>query len=108
MPYAPPPPTMGNSGAGNKLSAIFVKNPICTGYLLPTCKIFMERPAGVNFFLAIQCSEQEILAAKIDEIEKWKENHVFEPIYYNGQKRILTRWVLPEKFVYRKKIIAKA
>ena len=60
------------------------------------------------FFLAIQCSEQEILAAKIDEIEKWKENHVFEPIYYNGQKRILTRWVLPEKFVYRKKIIAKA
>ena len=107
-PYAPPPPTMGNSGAGNKLPAIFVKNPICTGYLLPTCKIFMERPAGVNFFLALQCSEQEILAAKIDEIEKWKENHVFEPIYYNGQKRILTRWVLPEKFVHRKKIIAKA
>ena len=33
------------------------------------------------------CSEQEILAAKIDEIKKWKENHVIEPIYYNGQKQ---------------------
>ena len=31
--------------------------------------------------------EQDILAAKIDEIEKWKENHVLEPIHYNGQKQ---------------------
>ena len=58
-----------------------------------------------NIFLATQCSEQEILAAKIDEIEKWKENHVLEPIYYNGQKTKTTRWVLTEKFVNGKKII---
>ena len=58
---------------------------------------------GVNFFfffvVATQCLEQEISAAKIDEIEKWKGNHVFEPIYYNGQKAITTRWVLAERFV---------
>ena len=58
-----------------------------------------------NIFLATQFSEQEILAAKIDEIKKWKENHVFEPIYYNGQKTITTRWVLTEKFVNGKKKI---
>ena len=58
-----------------------------------------------NIFLDTQCSEQEILAAKIDEIKKWKENHVFEPIYYNGQKAITTRWVLTEKFVNEKKKI---
>ena len=51
------------------------------------------------------CSEQEILAATIDEIKKWKENHVIEPIYYNGQKTITTRWVLTEKFVNGKKKI---
>ena len=58
-----------------------------------------------NIFLATQCSEQEILAAKIDEIEKWKENHVFEPIYYDGQKKITTRWVLTERFANGKKKI---
>ena len=40
-----------------------------------------------------------ILVAKIDKIEKWKENHVFELIYYNGQKTMTIRWVLTEKFV---------
>ena len=30
-----------------------------------------------EYFLAIQHSEQEILAAKIDENEKRNENHVF-------------------------------
>ena len=39
-----------------------------------------------NIFLATQCSEEEILAAKIDEIKKWEKNHVFEPIYYDGHK----------------------
>ena len=32
---------------------------------------------GWEYFSAIQCSEQEILAAKIDKIEKRKENRVF-------------------------------
>ena len=31
--------------------------------------------------------EQDTLATKIDEIEKWKENHVLEPIHFNGQKQ---------------------
>ena len=31
--------------------------------------------------------EQDTLATKIDEIEKWKENHVLGPIYFNGQKQ---------------------
>ena len=38
----------------------------------------------------------------VDEIEKWKENHVFEPVYCNGQKTI-TSWLLTEKFVNVKK-----
>ena len=62
----------------------------------------------IYFFIHFQytrCSEQEILAAKIHQIEKWKENHVFEQIYYNGQKTKTTRWVLTEKFVNGKKII---
>ena len=44
---------------------------------------------GWEYFLAIQCSEQEILAAKIDEIEKRKENHVFQWLKNNklGNKR---------------------
>ena len=38
--YSPPK----KSRMGNKLPALFVKKPRCTGDLLPTCKIFIERP----------------------------------------------------------------
>ena len=58
-----------------------------------------------NIFLATQCSEQEILAAKIHKIYKWRENYVFEAIYCNGQKTISTRWMLTEKFANGKKKI---
>ena len=34
-----------NPGEGNNLPVLFVKNPLCTGNLLPACKIFIERPA---------------------------------------------------------------
>ena len=33
-----------NSRAGNKLPALFVKKPLCTGDLSPASKIFIERP----------------------------------------------------------------
>ena len=46
-----------------------------------------------------QCSELDILAANIDEIKKQKENHVFEPIYYNSSKTIPTKWVLTESLL---------
>ena len=32
-----------NPSAGSKSPALFVKKPLCTGYLLSTCKIFIER-----------------------------------------------------------------
>ena len=41
-----------------------------------------------KYFLASQCSVQELSTARIGEIEKRKANHAFEPIYYNGQKTI--------------------
>ena len=37
--------------AGNKSPALFLKKPLCTGNLLPTCKIFIERRAIVKFTL---------------------------------------------------------
>ena len=33
-----------NPEAGNKSRALFAKKPLCTGDLLPVCKIFIERP----------------------------------------------------------------
>ena len=33
-----------NPKAGNKLPVLFLKKPLCTGDLLPMCKIFIERP----------------------------------------------------------------
>ena len=39
--YNPP----RNPRVGSKSPKLFVKKPICTGDLSPTCKIFIERPA---------------------------------------------------------------
>ena len=45
-----------NPRAGNKSPALFVKKPLCTGDLSPSCKIFIERPVNVTknafFFLS--------------------------------------------------------
>ena len=60
-----------------------------------------------NIFLATQCSEQEILAAKTDDIEKWKENHAYKTIYYEGQKTITTTWVLTENRLTEKNRLAR-
>ena len=38
--YSPP----RSPRVGNKLPALFVKDPLCMGYLLSACKIFIERP----------------------------------------------------------------
>ena len=42
--YSPP----RNPRMGNKLPALFVKKPICTGNLSPVSKIFIERPSIVQ------------------------------------------------------------
>ena len=40
--YSPPK----NIWVGNKSPLLFLKKPLYTGYLLPTCKIFIERPVN--------------------------------------------------------------
>ena len=42
--YRPP----RNIRAGNKLLALFLKNPLCTSDLLPMGKILIERPANIS------------------------------------------------------------
>ena len=42
--YSPP----RNPRAGNKSVVVFVKKPLCTGDLLPACKILIERPEKCN------------------------------------------------------------
>ena len=39
----------------------------------------------------------DVFAAKLAEIERWKEYQVFEEVENNGQKAISTRWVNTEK-----------
>ena len=39
-----------NPRADKKSPALFVKKPLCTGDLLPACKIFIERPVLPCFF----------------------------------------------------------
>ena len=43
--------------------------------------------------------------AKIYEIEKWKENNVFEPPQHVGQQTASSRWVITEKLNNGKKVI---
>ena len=40
-----------NPMVGNKSLTLFVKKPLCTGDLSPTCKIFIERPAVINLIM---------------------------------------------------------
>ena len=39
----------------------------------------------------------EVLDAKLEELGKWKENKICEPVPSTGQKCISTRWVLTDK-----------
>ena len=39
------------------------------------------------------------------EIEKWKENNIFEPVQYLGQQTVSCRWVITEKINNGKKVI---
>ena len=45
----------------------------------------------------------DIYWTKIDELKKWKENNVYEPINLIGQRKFSTRWVVTEKYVKREK-----
>ena len=43
--YSPPE----NPRTGNKSPTLFVKIPLCTGDLLPACKLFIERPVTASY-----------------------------------------------------------
>ena len=51
-----------------------------------------EIEENINF-----CSDADILKAKEKELSEWKAKDVYEPVPYNGQKVINSRWVLKEK-----------
>ena len=44
-------------------------------------------------------TDGDILSAKLEELEKWKLNNVYETVDNIGQSYISTRWVVTEKFV---------
>lgn len=43
--------------------------------------------------------DEDILSAKLKELDHWKENNVYENVKYGGQKLVTTRWVVTEKDV---------
>ena len=48
-------------------------------------------------FLSGNIVNDAFLETKNYEIEKWKENSVFEPVQYVGQQAVSSRWVIMEK-----------
>ena len=53
-----------NLRVGNKLPVLFLKRPLCTGDLLPTCKIFIERPEQATSYSRPQCLVDQIQVQK--------------------------------------------
>ena len=47
-----------------------------------------------DVFLSGNIVNNPLLEAQIYEIEKWKENDVFEPVQYVGQQTVSSRWVV--------------
>ena len=41
----------------------------------------------------------DLAQAKFEELQKWKENNVYETVPYRGQKLISVKWVNTSKFV---------
>ena len=53
-----------NLRAGNKSPMLFLKRPLCTGDLSPTCKIFIERPEQATSYSRPQCLVDQIQVQK--------------------------------------------
>ena len=65
-----------NLKVGNKLPALFLKKPLCTGDLSSPCKIFIERPVIPN--LSID-----------EEISLWDNRMIlFGVIYHEGEQSL--------------------
>ena len=50
-----------------------------------------------EILIAEEPNKEDVLAAKFDEIDKWKSFDVYEEVTNDGQKAISTRWVCTKK-----------
>ena len=50
-------------------------------------------------------SESELLQAKLEELNKWKQNNVYAQVPYTDQTCISVRWVSTEKFVNGNRVV---
>mgnify|MGYP001795813812 CR=1 FL=1 len=58
-----------------------------------------------DIFIVEKTKDEDILAAKVTEINSWKENNVYKIMEYVGQPAISSRWVITEKIVNGEKVI---
>ena len=49
------------------------------------------------FILQYNTNKKEINEAKVNELNRWKQNDVYEQTDYENQKLISTKWVLSKK-----------
>ena len=70
-----------------------------------TIKEWRSLSGPEDVFLSDNIVDDALLEAKIYEIEKWKQNNVFEPVQYVGQQTVSSRWVITEKINNGKKVI---
>lgn len=54
--------------------------------------------------LLVNCDGEDVLKAKIKELDSWKDNGVYEEVRREGQKIISTRWIVTEKMKEGKNI----
>lgn len=53
--------------------------------------------------MQVKFADSDVMDAKIDELEKWKKNKVYENVENHGQKALSVRWVVTEKILNGKK-----
>ena len=70
-----------------------------------TIKEWRSLSGPEDVFLSDNIVDDALLEAKIYEIEKWKQNNIFEPVQYVGQQTVSSRWVITEKISNGKKVI---
>ena len=47
--------------------------------------------------------EKDLMQAKVEELNKWKQNNVYETVKFSGQSCVSVRWVTTTKFVNGKR-----
>ena len=70
---------------------------------MPNNKKWRSLPGPGDICLCYHIVNDALLEAKIYEIEKCKENNVFEPVQYVGQKIVSSSCVITEKLNNGKK-----